>query len=104
MLQDTTAALTDYESIGDRWGLSTVLGARGLARTVDGDIAGAATDITRAIEMTKQLGAAEDGLILHLRLSDLRLLQGDVPASRAALAEARALNENRPQAESFRLI
>ena len=46
---DVEAAYLDFERIGDRWGLSSILASRGLVRTMDGDLAGAMADYERAL-------------------------------------------------------
>jgi len=90
MRDDIDAAYADFEQIGDRWGLSTTLTARGNIRAMDGDNAGAIDDYERALRYAKELGSADDDSFIQLRLAGLRLRNGELVAARATAERVRA--------------
>jgi predicted ATPase/DNA-binding SARP family transcriptional activator len=89
MRVDVDAALVDYELIGDRWGLATVLNSRGWIRTLVGDLSGAVADYERALEYLGMLSGDGDDLLIHLRLSGLKLRMGDLVGARHSVEVAR---------------
>ncbi|MET3804412.1 putative ATPase/DNA-binding SARP family transcriptional activator [Nakamurella sp. UYEF19] len=91
MRDDVEEALADFESIGERWGLSTTLNSRAWIRTLDGDLPGAISDYERALVHLQALGGHDDDLIVHLRLGGLRLRTGEIDAARRSLRAARGV-------------
>jgi hypothetical protein len=104
MRVDVDAALRDFEVIGDRWGLSTTLSSRGWIRTLDGDIDGAIADYERAFDCLKALGGDEDDLLIHIRLTGLRMRTGDLSGARASLAAARGTVTSGPHGAVRQLV
>nr|WP_239523398.1 BTAD domain-containing putative transcriptional regulator [Geodermatophilus normandii] len=86
---ETSAGLADWERLGDRWGIGSLLSVRGLVRTLDGDLAGAAADLERAQLLVRELGGTSDHLLVTMRLADLRLRAGDLDGARRHLATMR---------------
>ena len=85
-----------FRTIGDRWGMSNTLAARANIRAMDGDVDGAAADYELALTCLHELGSTEDDVLIRLRLSGLRLRQGDFAAARAEVALARTGPDGRP--------
>jgi hypothetical protein len=91
MRRHSDAAVAEWEAIGDRWGLATLLSSRGQVRTFDGDLLGAAEDYERARECIRQLGGnSSDHVMVTMRLADLRLRAGDTAGARQHLEVMRA--------------
>jgi len=90
MRDDIDAAYADFERIGDRWGLSSTLTARGNIRAMDGNHAGAIEDYERALQYANELGSADDDSFIQLRLAGLRLRNGELAAARATAERVRA--------------
>lgn len=88
----------DFEALGDLWGMATVLTVRAGVRRLDGDLDGAIADLHRALDLTAQLGASEDNVIVQLWLAELRMRQGEVETARAHVAAARAESDGAPMA------
>jgi predicted ATPase/DNA-binding SARP family transcriptional activator len=88
MRAQLSAALDGFRAVGDRWALALVLTSFGALRTVDGalDDAAAALEEARGLLSALEAGPAEP--ILHLRLADVRLRQGDLAAARELLQTA----------------
>jgi tetratricopeptide (TPR) repeat protein len=97
MRGDIDAAYADFMQIGDRWGLSSTLTARGNVRAMDGDHAGAIDDYERALRYAGELGSTDDDSFIQLRLAGLRLRNGDIAAARATVERVRADITNRSQ-------
>ena len=89
MRTDIDAALVDVELIGDRWGLSSVLSARGTLRAQAGDIDGAIADYQRAWTLAAELGSTDDVMLIQFRLAGLYLRMGDLDRARRILDAAR---------------
>jgi predicted ATPase len=87
---EASAGLAEWEPLGDRWGIGTLLSVRGRVRTLDGDLTGAAEDYGRAQRLVRELGATSDDLLVTRQLADLRLRAGDVEGARRHLAAMRA--------------
>lgn len=87
---DMDAAYRDIEPIGDRWGLSSVLSARGAVRAMDGDLAGAIADNERAGQLAAELGSTDDAMLVRLRLAGVYLRAGEVQRARRAIELVRA--------------
>jgi predicted ATPase/DNA-binding SARP family transcriptional activator len=83
------AGVPEWESIGDRWGLATMLSSRGQVRTMDGDLRGASEDLERAAELIRLLGGHDDHVMVTMRLADLRLRAGDPAGARRHLESMR---------------
>jgi predicted ATPase len=80
------AAVTEWEAIGDLWGLAALLSSRGQVRTLDGDLLGAAEDYERAQECIRRLGGnSSDDVMVTMRLAELRLRAGDPAGAREHL-------------------
>ncbi len=82
MRADVDAAYDDFDRIGDRWGLSSVLSARATLRAQDGDIAGAIADNELAWKLAAELGSTDDTLLVQVRLAGLYLRAGEVTTAR----------------------
>ena len=52
-----------------RWGLASVLSARGTLRAQDGDLPGAIADYEIALHMAIELGSMDDDAFIQLRLA-----------------------------------
>ncbi len=79
---DVDAAYDDFDRIGDRWGLSSVLSARATLRAQDGDLAGAIADNELAWKLAGELGSTDDTLLVQVRLAGLYLRAGEVTTAR----------------------
>ncbi len=89
MRGDIDASYKDFELIGDKWGLSGVLAARGYLRTLDGDLARAVEDCERAMRYAAELGSIDDRTLLLLRLAGLRMRLGDIAGAKRTVEEVR---------------
>ncbi|MGY1743969.1 BTAD domain-containing putative transcriptional regulator [Blastococcus sp. SYSU D00695] len=90
-------AVRDWEAVGDRWGLATLLTMRGQVRAMDGDLAGAAADYERAQRCIRELGGQfNDSVLVTMRLADLRLRAGDPAGARGQLEAMRAHRPSGP--------
>ncbi len=83
------AALAGFEEIGDRWGMSSVLSARGNLRAMDGDTRGGIEDYERAIGFARELGSADDESMLQMRLAGLLIRTNDLPRAAALIDEVK---------------
>ena len=83
------AALAGFEQIGDRWGMSSVLSARGNLRALDGDTRGGIEDYERAMQYARDLGSADDESMLRMRLAGLLTRTGDLARAAALIDEVR---------------
>ena len=90
MRQDTEVALELFTRIGDRWGLASTLSALGQLYTLDGRLDDAIEAYARAARYLVEFGATEDEAFIHLRLADLSLRRGDIPAARREAALVRS--------------
>ena len=88
---DVEAALTCFQSVGDRWGQATTLPMRAMLREYDGDLDGALTDLRRARLLAREFGSLSlsDEMFIDLRWADLSMRRGDVDLAFAAVEEAR---------------
>ncbi len=66
-----------------------MLNSRGWIRTLVGDLRGAVADYERALEYLRVLGGDDDELLVHLRLSGLKLRMGDLAGARQSVQRAR---------------
>ncbi len=104
MRTDVAAALGDFETIGDRWGLSTALNSRAWIRTLDGDSYGAIADYERAVGYLNEIGGQEDDLLVHLRLCGLRIRIGDLGGAKKSLDAARGIGATGPHAAARQMF
>jgi hypothetical protein len=79
---EVRAALVQFRELGERWGLASSLGVLAQLKSMDGDIAGAMRDLEEALELTEQLAGHDDTIMLHLRLSYLRIAGEDFAGAR----------------------
>ena len=89
MRDDIDSAYRDFALIGDRWGLSSVLSARGMLRAQDGDLTGAIADYEMALRLAQELGATDDVLQVELRLAGMYLRSGDADQARRTIEHVR---------------
>jgi predicted ATPase/DNA-binding SARP family transcriptional activator len=87
--RDAEAGVAEWEAIGDRWGLASMLSSRGQARMLDGNLPGAAEDLERAATLLRALGSHDDHVMVTMRLADLWLRAGDITAARRHLQAMR---------------
>lgn len=87
---DIDAAYEDFAQIGDRWGLASVLSARGTLRAQDGDLPGAIADYETALHLAIELGSMDDDAFIQLRLAGLWLRSGDSAGARRLIEQVRA--------------
>jgi len=87
--RNAQAGVPEWEAIGDRWGLASMLTSRGQLRTLDGDLIGAAEDLERAAGLIHDLGSHDDHVMVIMRLADLRLRAGDGDGARRHLRTMR---------------
>jgi predicted ATPase/DNA-binding SARP family transcriptional activator len=88
---DVAAAIDEFRVIGDRWGLSASLTARGRLLTLEGDLPGAVACYQEASELVGALGAHGDRAMMALWIADLWARQGDFATARAELRRAEDL-------------
>jgi predicted ATPase/DNA-binding SARP family transcriptional activator len=89
MRTDAAAAVAEFTAIGDHWGRSSALALRARLRTLDGDHLGAIDDINAAMELSAEVGSAEDTAMLHMRLADLYARVGDMDSAMRAVEGVR---------------
>ncbi len=94
---DVDAAYEDFAQIGDRWGLASVLSARGTLRAQDGDLPGAIADYETALHMAIELGSMDDDAFIQLRLAGLQLRSGDSVGARRLIEQVRSDGVGRTQ-------
>lgn len=91
MRREGDDGVREWEALGDRWGLATLLTSRGQVRAMDGDLAGAAADYERAQQCIRELGGqSTDSVLVSMRLADLRLRAGDTAGARRHVEVMRA--------------
>ncbi len=81
------AALAGFEQIGDRWGMSSVLAARGNLRALDGDTPGGIDDYERALSYARQLGSGDDEAMVRMRLAGLLMRTGELDRAATMIDE-----------------
>lgn len=89
MRRDTELALSEFEALGERWGLASTL--RGLAQlhTLDGRLGDAEAAYEESMRLARELDSREDEGYLVGKLADLALRRGDIGAARRHLLRAR---------------
>ncbi|ADB33087.1 transcriptional regulator, winged helix family [Kribbella flavida DSM 17836] len=91
------AALAEFESLGDRWGIAAALSVRALQRYVRGELDSAATDAERSLAVFGETGDRWGRIQAGAVLGRLAEIAGDYPAATvwhregAELAEELAL-------------
>lgn len=93
---DADVAHAEFSAVGDRWGLSLVLTARGLVRTFDGDLDGALADYRQALACTTELGTSDDDLLILLRMADVHLRLGEYAEGRRVADLVTVVSSSRP--------
>ncbi|MDQ2836811.1 MAG: winged helix-turn-helix domain-containing protein [Actinomycetota bacterium] len=86
MRVDSEAALALFIEIGDRWGMASTWAAVAHLKVLDGDLTEAIAAYQRAAQYLVEFGAVPDESMLRLRLADLYVRTGDIPAAKAQLA------------------
>jgi predicted ATPase/DNA-binding SARP family transcriptional activator/tetratricopeptide (TPR) repeat protein len=89
MRVNVRAAQEAFEALGERFGLASVLEARGRLLTLDGDLDGAIDSYSRSAELQAELGAEEDSGQASLWAAQLYARRGDLDEADAAVASAR---------------
>ncbi len=84
---DVEVALDEFDAIGDRWGMASVLASLGYLRGLDGDIDGAVAAYEEAATIMALIGAGEDRAFVATRLAGLHLSRGDYDRALAELAQ-----------------
>ena len=82
MRADVDQAVKEFEEIGDRWGLASSLSVRGRLLSLDGHLDAAIDALEEGQQHLRALGARGDEQMTLIRLADLELRRGDVPAAR----------------------
>ncbi|MEV6561457.1 BTAD domain-containing putative transcriptional regulator [Nocardia sp. NPDC051756] len=82
------AALTEFQAIGERWGMSFALTELANRIAMRGEFAGAGELYAQAIAVVTEVGAIENIVEMRSRQAQLYWLSGDSAASTAAMAEA----------------
>lgn len=81
-------ALTDFRSVGDRWGISFALAELADRIAVRGEFAAACEYYEQAVAVVTEVGSTEDLVRMRSRQAQLYWLLGDEESSAAAMAEA----------------
>jgi predicted ATPase/DNA-binding SARP family transcriptional activator len=81
-------ALAEFQTLGERFGISLALSELGDFIAMRGEFAGACERYEQAIAVITEVGAIEDVIGLRTRQARLYWLHGDHAASAAAIAEA----------------
>ena len=68
MREDATISLEQLRGLGDRWGQANSLQVLGQLDLMDGDLDSAEADYREALQLTTELGAKEDQIMMRLRL------------------------------------
>jgi len=71
MREDATISLAQLRELGDRWGQANSLQVLGQLDLMAGDLATAEADYLEALQLTTELGAREDQVMMRLRLVDV---------------------------------
>lgn len=82
---ETTIGYSDFEALGERWGLASTLMSLGYVQAVDGDLTAAIDSYRRAQALSAELGSVEDNTLTNVRCAALFLRQGDPAAAEAEL-------------------
>ncbi|MGI8664825.1 MAG: BTAD domain-containing putative transcriptional regulator [Jatrophihabitans sp.] len=90
---DTTAALSEFRRIGERWGTASALRAMAQLLTLDGELDHALAAYDEALRLMVEMKSSDDEAFLRTRMADLCLRRGDPDAARVQLRLAQASNE-----------
>ncbi|MFB4284019.1 MULTISPECIES: BTAD domain-containing putative transcriptional regulator [unclassified Nonomuraea] len=85
---DIETALTEFRTLGDRWGISTALTFLADRVAMRGEFARACEHYEEAATALTEVGATEDVVSVRSRQAQLYWLLGDERSSTAAMAEA----------------
>ncbi|MEU6670268.1 BTAD domain-containing putative transcriptional regulator [Streptomyces sp. NPDC046727] len=104
--RDADEALEIYRRLGDTWGLTEALSARGEARERKGAHREAVADYQAAVDHAERLGARAQVAVLRARLGNVLLESGETERGERMLREVVAsqdgtLNEAMPAARLF---
>ncbi|MFF3331218.1 BTAD domain-containing putative transcriptional regulator [Streptomyces sp. NPDC002888] len=104
--RDAEESLEIFRRLGDAWGLTEALSARGEARERQGDYQAAAADYESAIAEAERLGARAQVAVLKARLGSVLLEAGEAERGERILREVIAekqhtANESMPAARLF---
>jgi predicted ATPase len=86
-------ALTEFRTLGERFGISFALSELADRLAMRGEFAGACEHLEQAIAVVTEVGAIEDVIRLRTQQALLYWLHGDRDSSAAAIAEAERLAE-----------
>ncbi|GAA4581281.1 BTAD domain-containing putative transcriptional regulator [Planotetraspora phitsanulokensis] len=86
---DIEIALTEFRTLGDRWGISSALTFLADRLAMRGEFARACEHFEEAVAALTEVGAAEDVVSARARQAQLYWLLGDERSSTSAMAEAR---------------
>jgi predicted ATPase len=86
-------ALTEFRTLGERWGISLALSELADRIAVRGEFAGACDYYEQAVAVVTEVGAVEDVVRMRSRQAQLYWLAGDEESSEAAMAEAQRYAE-----------
>ncbi|MET0237341.1 MAG: BTAD domain-containing putative transcriptional regulator [Kibdelosporangium sp.] len=87
------AALAEFRSIGERWGLSFALMEVANRMAMRGDLTGACDYYEQAIDVVTEVGANEDVVGMRSRQAQLYWMSGDEESSAVAMAQAQRYAE-----------
>ncbi|MCW2523835.1 MAG: transcriptional regulator, winged helix family, partial [Frankiales bacterium] len=90
MVADAEKSFELFTAIGDRWGLASTLSTLAMAHTLGGELDAAISEYEQAVRYLSQFGAVDDAAMMHLRLTDLQLRNGDLAAAKREAALARS--------------
>jgi len=91
MREDVHLGVAEFRELGDRWGLAASLATLGQLLTLDGDVEGAIDAYVEATAYLDELSVMGEGNVIHLRLANLRLRQGDLEGARRQAERVRAM-------------
>jgi tetratricopeptide (TPR) repeat protein len=86
-------ALSEFRTLGERWGISLALTELADRIAVRGEFADACEHYEQAIAVVSEVGAVEDVVRMRSRRAQLYWLAGDEQSSAAAMAEAQRYAE-----------
>jgi predicted ATPase/DNA-binding SARP family transcriptional activator len=87
-------ALERFRAIGERWGLSSVLGLVAGIRVLDGDLDGAAAAYAESGRLLQEMGSRDDQYQRPFQLADIAARRGDLAAAREFYQTALATAES----------
>lgn len=86
MRSEVMLAYEGFRDLGDRWGLSRTLIARGQLAVLDGRLEDAIGDFLAARQQLQELGSSDEDAYLGVRLADALIRCGDLAGARAEVA------------------